>query len=102
MHTHAQKQFYLENDLQQAISRQELVVYYQPIFSLETNGLKGFEALVRWQHPEQGLIPPADFIPMAEETGIIIALDQWVLKNACCQLRCWQEQFPVFSHLTVV
>ncbi len=99
MHTHAQKQFHLENDLQRAISRQELVVYYQPIFSLETNCLERVEALVRWQHPERGLIPLEDFIPMAEETGIIIALDQWVLKNACCQLRCWQEQFPVFSHL---
>ena len=99
MHTHAQKQFHLENDLRRAISRQELAVYYQPIFSLETNCLERVEALVRWQHPERGLIPLEDFIPMAEETGIIIALDQWVLKNACCQLRCWQEQFPVFSHL---
>ncbi len=99
MHTHAQKQFHLENDLRRAISRQELAVYYQPIFSLETNCLERVEALVRWQHPERGLIPLEDFIPMAEKTGIIIALDQWVLKNACCQLRCWQEQFPVFSHL---
>ncbi len=101
MHTHAQRRLQLENDLRRAISRQELVVYYQPIVSLETNCLEGVEALVRWQHPEQGLIPPADFIPMAEETGIITALDQWVLKNACFQLRCWQEQFPVFSHLTL-
>ncbi len=101
MHTHAQKRLQLENDLRRAISHQELVVYYQPIFSLETNCLEGVEALVRWQHPEQGLIPPEDFIPMAEETGIIIALDQWVLKNACCQLCYWQEQFPAFSHLTL-
>ena len=101
MHNHAQRRLQLENDLRRAISRQEIVVYYQPIFSLETNCLERIEALVRWQHPERGLIPPADFISMAEETGIIIALDQLVLKNACCQLRCWLEQFPVFSHLTL-
>ena len=101
MHSHAQSRLQLENDLRRAISRQEIVVYYQPIFSLETNCLERIEALVRWQHPERGLIPPADFISMAEETGIIIALDQLVLKNACFQLRCWLEQFPVFSHLTL-
>ncbi len=101
MHTHALWLLQIENDLRRAISRQELVIYYQPIVSLETNCLEGVEALVRWQHPEQGLVSPADFIPMAEETGIIIALDQWVLKNACCQLRYWQQQFPAFSHLTL-
>ena len=101
MHSQALKLLQLENDLRRAISRRELVVYYQPILSLETNSLEGVEALVRWQHPEQGLISPADFIPMAEETGIIIALDQWVLKNACFQLRYWQQQFPAFSNLSV-
>ncbi len=101
MHTHALRLLQLENDLRRAISRQELVVYYQPIVSLETNCLEGVEALVRWQHPERGLVSPAEFIHLAEETGIIIALDQWVLKNACCQLRCWQQQFPTFSHLTL-
>jgi diguanylate cyclase (GGDEF)-like protein len=101
MHTQAQKLLQLENDLRRAISRQELVIYYQPIFCLETNCLEGVEALVRWQHPEQGLIAPADFIPMAEETGIIVALDRWVLENACCQLRYWRQQFPAFSDLTL-
>ncbi len=101
MHTHAQRRLQLENDLRRAIGRQELVIYYQPIFSLETNCLEAVEALVRWQHPEKGLISPADFIPMAEETGIIIALDQWVLENACCQLHKWQQQFPAFSHLNL-
>ena len=101
MHTQALRLLRLENDLRRAIAREELVVYYQPIVSLETNELEGVEALVRWQHPEQGLILPADFIPMAEETGIIIALDQWLLKKACRQLRSWQQQFPASAHLTL-
>ncbi len=101
MHTHAQKRLQLENDLRRAISRQELVVYYQPILSLETNCLQGMEALVRWQHPSLGLVSPTDFISIAEETGIIIALDQWVLKNACLQVSYWKKQFPAFSHLTL-
>ena len=101
MHTQALRLLRLENDLRRAIAREELVVYYQPIVSLETNELEGVEALVRWQHPEQGLILPADFIPMAEETGIIIALDQWLLKKACRQLCSWQQQFPASAHLTL-
>ncbi len=101
MHTHALRLLQLENDLRGAISRQELLVYYQPIVSLETKCLQGVEALVRWQHRERGLISPADFIPIAEETGLIVTLDQWVLKNACRQLLCWQKQFPALDHLTL-
>ncbi len=101
MHTQALRRLQLENDLRRAISRQELVVYYQPIVSLKTNCLQGVEALVRWQHPEKGLVPPADFIPLAEETGIIIPLDQWVLHHACAQFLGWQKQFPALSHLTL-
>ncbi|MGK7917219.1 MAG: putative bifunctional diguanylate cyclase/phosphodiesterase [Prochloraceae cyanobacterium] len=101
MHTHALKQLHLESELRRALSRQELVVYYQPIVSLETKCLQGVEALVRWQHRERGLISPADFIPIAEETGLIVTLDQWVLKNACRQLLCWQKQFPALDHLTL-
>lgn len=101
MYTQNLQQLRLESDLRQAIKREELVIYYQPIFSLDSNRLEGMEALVRWQHPEQGLISPTNFISIAEETGIIIALDQWVLKRACCQLVDWKNQFPSFAHLSL-
>ena len=101
MYTCTLRQLRLESHLRRAVEREELVVYYQPIVSLENDRLEGMEALVRWQHPEQGLVSPTDFIPIAEETGIIIALDQWVLKSACRQLGYWKKQFPAFSHLTV-
>ena len=94
MHTHALKQLQLESDLQRAIKRQELSVYYQPIITLDTQCIEGFEALVRWQHPEQGLISPGEFIPIAEETGLITLIDFGVLQEACRQLYCWHQEFP--------
>jgi diguanylate cyclase (GGDEF)-like protein/PAS domain S-box-containing protein len=93
MHARVLKQLTLENKLRRALNSQELVVFYQPIVSLETNLLQGFEALVRWKHPEEGTICPNDFIPLAEETGLIIPLDRSVLHQACHQLRRWKEQF---------
>jgi EAL domain-containing protein (putative c-di-GMP-specific phosphodiesterase class I) len=101
MHARAMRQLQLESDLRRAIERQELLVYYQPIVSLESNCLQGVEALVRWQHPEQGLISPAEFIPLAEETGLITLIDLWVLQEACRQLRVWQEQFRAILPLSV-
>lgn len=101
MYDQAVKQLRLETDLRRALERQEFLVYYQPIFSLKNNRLEGMEALVRWQHPIHGLVSPVDFISIAEETGIIIALDQWVLKRACHQLGYWRERFPAFDHLTI-
>jgi EAL domain-containing protein (putative c-di-GMP-specific phosphodiesterase class I) len=84
----------LEADLRQAIARGELRVYYQPTVSLETGLVTGMEALVRWMHPTRGLMPPAAFIPLAEEAGLIRMVGQWVLTSACRQLQYWHARYP--------
>lgn len=81
----------LENDLRLGLERGEFLLYYQPIFSLEDQRLVGFEALARWQHPQRGLVEPAQFIPLAEQTGLIIPLGRWVLNEACRQAAVWQN-----------
>lgn len=83
----------LESNLSLAIERKEFLLYYQPIISLQSGKLAGFEALIRWQHPEKGFIPPVEFIPIAEDTGSILAIGDWVLNEACGQLSAWQQQF---------
>jgi diguanylate cyclase (GGDEF)-like protein/PAS domain S-box-containing protein len=101
MHDRALQTLQLETDLRRAVERQEFFVVYQPIVSLETARLIGFEALVRWQHPERGLVNPADFIPLAEETGYIIPIGQWVLEQSCRQLQQWKASMPKDLTLTV-
>ncbi|OCQ94125.1 diguanylate phosphodiesterase [Nostoc sp. MBR 210] len=91
----------IENDLRRAIERGELIIYYQPIIALSTGEIAGFEALVRWQHPVRGLMAPTEFIPIAEEAGLINDLDIWVLKSACQQLRLWQEHPNIPKNLTM-
>lgn len=91
----------LGQDLEQAVERQELSLHYQPIVSLETGKLCAFEALLRWCHPQRGLISPSDFIPIAEENGSIIKIGNWVLREACLQLKRWQEKFPLHTSLAV-
>jgi diguanylate cyclase (GGDEF)-like protein/PAS domain S-box-containing protein len=91
----------LGRDLEKALERQELLLHYQPIVSLQTGKLLAFEALVRWRHPQRGLISPSDFIPLAEETGAIIGIGNWVLREACFQLKRWQEKFPLHTSLAI-
>src|SRR3712207_2718992 len=94
MHAYAVNLLQLETDLRRALERSEFFIQYQPIVSLDNFSLCGFEALVRWQHPERGLVSPLDFIPIAEDTGQIIAIGHWTLREACRQMRRWQKQFP--------
>ena len=101
MHTLVMQQMELENDLRRALERSELTLHYQPIVDLATGYVQGFEALVRWQHPRRGLVPPTDFIPTAENTGLITTLDLWTLNEACRQLSAWHRRFDHSRHLAV-
>jgi EAL domain-containing protein (putative c-di-GMP-specific phosphodiesterase class I) len=101
MHAEAETALWLETELRKALGNNEFIVYYQPIILMETNKIIGFEALVRWQHPDRGLLSPLDFMTVAEETGLIIPIGEWVIYEACRQLRQWQEQFPRYRDLTV-
>jgi diguanylate cyclase (GGDEF)-like protein/PAS domain S-box-containing protein len=101
MHDRALAMLRLETDLRRAAERGEYRLHYQPIVSLASGRLTGFEALVRWQHPERGLLYPEEFLALAEETGLIIQIDRWVLREACRQIRAWQERFPAEPHLCV-
>ncbi|MDT5063415.1 MAG: hypothetical protein QOH63_3874 [Acidobacteriota bacterium] len=91
MNERALKRLALENQLRWAIERKEFKVYYQPQVSIGTGQIVGMEALVRWQHPEMGLVSPAEFIPLAEDTGLIAPIGEWVLRSACAQTKSWQD-----------
>ena len=91
----------LETDLRKALEDQQFVVHYQPILDMASHRIVGFEALVRWQHPIKGLIPPADFIPTAEETSLIIPLGYWILDEACHQIHAWNVQYSYDPPLTI-
>ncbi|MEM8640171.1 MAG: EAL domain-containing protein [Cyanobacteria bacterium P01_G01_bin.54] len=91
----------LENDLFNAWKQRDFVVFYQPIVSTQEQQIRGFETLIRWQHPRQGLISPAIFIPIAEQTHLIHDMGLWIFEQACAQLQVWQQQFPGEVPLTV-
>jgi diguanylate cyclase (GGDEF)-like protein/PAS domain S-box-containing protein len=101
MRTRVLERIELEADLRHALVNQELTVYYQPIISLANGHLVGFEALARWLHPKLGLLQPSEFIPLAEETGLIIGLDRWVMREACRQMHTWHQQIPSLANLTI-
>lgn len=101
MHNRALVLLQLETALRHAVKREEFRIYYQPIVSLGTGRIIGFEALVRWQHPERGLVSPMEFIPVAEETGMIISIGQWVIYEACRQMHRWHAQFPTTPPLMI-
>ena len=100
MHARALDRLRLERDLRAAVSRQEFLVHYQPIVQLSDYRITGFEALVRWEHPERGVLQPGEFIEIAEQTGLIVPMNRWLLREICHQARVWQSRFPSDPPLT--
>ena len=101
MGTDALKRLWLENELRRALERGEFKVYYQPILSLDGDRIVGAEALVRWEHPQRGLLLPESFLSVAEDTGLIVQIGEGVLREACHQMRAWQQGYPALPPLTV-
>ena len=101
MHAHTAKLWKLQNDLRRAVERDELVLHYQPLVAAASGKIVGAEALVRWNHPSGQLVSPAEFIPLAEETGLIHDVGRWVLRNACQQIRVWRDKGLIHSRVSV-
>jgi diguanylate cyclase (GGDEF)-like protein/PAS domain S-box-containing protein len=101
MHLQVVERLTLEADLQHAVDRGEFLLHYQPIVDLTDGSIRGVEALVRWQHPERGMVPPGEFIPLAEETGLIVPMGRWILREACIQVAAWQRRYPTQPPLSV-
>lgn len=100
MDRHVRQRREIERDLKAALERGEFELYYQPLLNFETNQISGFEALMRWHHPERGLVSPAEFIPVAEDTGLIIPLGEWALRQACAQAATWPSHIKVAVNLS--
>jgi diguanylate cyclase (GGDEF)-like protein len=98
---HAHVRMAMATDLYQALERNQMAIYYQPKVELHTGSVIGFEALLRWRHPAYGLILPSVFIPIAEDTGLIVSLGSWILRHACLQLKAWQTKFPCSPPLSM-
>ncbi len=101
MRLEALKRLHLENGLRQALEHQDFLLYYQPIFKLTDQEIVGMEVLLRWQHPQRGLISPVEFIPIAEETGLIVPLGLWVVRSACTQMMAWHRIFPAMADFRI-
>jgi len=101
MHENAHERFRLQVDLREALERSELLLFYQPIYEMDDGRLKGFEALARWSHATRGLIPPERFIPLAEESGLIVPVGRWVLREAVRQLVVWDRRYASARSLSV-
>jgi EAL domain-containing protein (putative c-di-GMP-specific phosphodiesterase class I) len=102
MHQEAVRRLSLEHDLREALNDEQFDLHYQPLIELDNGRLFGFEALIRWEHPEHGRIGPDRFIPVAEETGLIFQIGQWALLEACHQVRRWDKQFPAAGPIVSV
>ncbi|MCH7891709.1 MAG: EAL domain-containing protein, partial [Gemmatimonadetes bacterium] len=100
MHAEVVKRLNLEKELHYAVERKEFTLYYQPIVSIETGRLVGFESLLRWVHPEKGIIEPEEFIELTEELGIIVPIGRWAINEACQQLGRWIKKYPQHENLS--
>jgi diguanylate cyclase (GGDEF)-like protein len=101
MRSQAYSRLEMEQQLRAALENREFQLYYQPILSLKSNQVVSFEALIRWRHPQRGLLLPGEFLSTAEASGLILSIEKWVLNEACAQLKSWHQKYPGFGHVSV-